>query len=105
LSSKPRAIPQHFEMNALSENDRAFRAAKIAETAFVGKICRSEGRRRDAMTPITCARSIRTIQINSDHRHALQWRTSHLIFRVDVKVGRCPRNAADGSNKRVLEER
>jgi len=48
----------------------------LPKALFAGKICR--GFR---------TRPIRTIQINSDGCRARQWRTSHLVFRVDGKTG------------------
>jgi hypothetical protein len=46
-------------------------AARIAETAFVGKICRRERRRRDAMTPgrFEQFKSISTIAMHSNGGH------------------------------------
>jgi hypothetical protein len=75
LSSKPRAIQQRFEMNALSENDRAFRAAKIAETAFVGKSAAARGaaatRRHRSPAPgrFEQFKSIPTIAMHSNGGH------------------------------------
>jgi len=93
LSSKPRAIQQHFEMIAFSEINRAFMRGKNCRNRFCRKNLPRRKRIRCGVVTSTSRRSqIRTIQINSDNRRTRQWRTSHLACpELTQKRGNIPR--------------
>jgi hypothetical protein len=92
LSSKPRAIQQHFEITALSEIDRASLRGKNCRNRFCWKNLPGRKRIRCGVVTSTSRSQIRTIQINSDNRRARQCRTSHLVCPgLTQKRGNIPR--------------